>query len=87
MSKQTSSKLAPEVRSRAVRLVLDHEQEHLLLVGKNVRIDHRRRTRNFERYAKTVAAFFRLAMNHHGQATSCKYLTMNRNFSDRLLDP
>ena len=28
MSKQTSSKFSPEVRSRAVRLVLDHEHEH-----------------------------------------------------------
>jgi transposase-like protein len=26
MSKQTSNKFSPEVRSRAVRLVLDHEQ-------------------------------------------------------------
>jgi hypothetical protein len=29
MSKQTSNKFSPEVRSRAVRLVLDHEHEHL----------------------------------------------------------
>ncbi|WP_145911955.1 IS3 family transposase [Blastochloris viridis] len=28
MSKQTSSKFSPEVRSRAVRMVLDHEREH-----------------------------------------------------------
>jgi transposase-like protein len=28
MSKQTSSKFSPEVRSRAVRMVLDHEAEH-----------------------------------------------------------
>jgi transposase len=28
MSKQTSNKFSPEVRSRAVRLVLDHEPEH-----------------------------------------------------------
>ena len=28
MSKQTSNKFSPEVRSRAVRLVLDHEHEH-----------------------------------------------------------
>jgi transposase-like protein len=28
MSKQTSSKFSPEVRSRAVRLVLDHEHDH-----------------------------------------------------------
>jgi hypothetical protein len=27
MSKQTSNKFSPEVRSRAVRLVLDHEHE------------------------------------------------------------
>jgi transposase-like protein len=32
MSKQTSNKFSPEVRSRAVRLVLDHEHEHPLLV-------------------------------------------------------
>ena len=28
MSKQTSNKFSPEVRARAVRLVLDHEHEH-----------------------------------------------------------
>ena len=28
MSKQTSNKFSPEVRSRAVRLVVDHEDEH-----------------------------------------------------------
>ena len=28
MSNQTSNKFSPEVRSRAVRLVLDHEHEH-----------------------------------------------------------
>jgi transposase len=28
MSKQTSNKFSPEVRSRAVRLVLDHEHEY-----------------------------------------------------------
>src|SRR5262249_25929690 len=28
MNKQTSNKFSPEVRSRAVRLVLDHEHEH-----------------------------------------------------------
>ena len=28
MIKQTSNKFSPEVRSRAVRLVLDHEHEH-----------------------------------------------------------
>ena len=28
MSKQTSNKFSPEVRTRAVRLVLDHEHEH-----------------------------------------------------------
>ena len=28
MSRQTSSKFSPEVRSRAVRMVLDHEPEH-----------------------------------------------------------
>jgi transposase len=28
MSKQTSNKFSPEVRSRAVGLVLDHEHEH-----------------------------------------------------------
>ena len=28
MSKQTSNKFSPEVRSRAVRLVVDHEHEH-----------------------------------------------------------
>ena len=28
MSKSTSNKFSPEVRSRAVRLVLDHEPEH-----------------------------------------------------------
>ena len=28
MSKQTSNRFSPEVRSRAVRLVLDHEHEH-----------------------------------------------------------
>ncbi len=28
MSKQTSNKCSPEVRSCAVRLVLDHEHEH-----------------------------------------------------------
>jgi hypothetical protein len=28
MSKQTSNKFSPEVRSPAVRLVLDHEHEH-----------------------------------------------------------
>ena len=28
MSKQTSNKFSPEVRSRAVRLVLNHEHEH-----------------------------------------------------------
>jgi hypothetical protein len=28
MSKQTSNKFSPEVRSRAVRLVLDHDHEH-----------------------------------------------------------
>jgi transposase-like protein len=28
MSKHTSNKFSPEVRSRAVRLVLDHEHEH-----------------------------------------------------------
>jgi transposase len=28
MMKQTSNKFSPEVRSRAVRLVLDHEHEH-----------------------------------------------------------
>ena len=28
MSKQTSNKFSPEVRSRAVRLVLDHAAEH-----------------------------------------------------------
>ena len=28
MRKQTSNKFSPEVRSRAVRLVLDHEHEH-----------------------------------------------------------
>jgi transposase-like protein len=28
MSKQTSNKFSPKVRSRAVRLVLDHEHEH-----------------------------------------------------------
>jgi transposase len=28
MSKQTSNKFSPEVRSRAVRMVLDHEHEH-----------------------------------------------------------
>ena len=28
MSSQTSNKFSPEVRSRAVRLVLDHEHEH-----------------------------------------------------------
>jgi transposase len=28
MSKQTSNKFSSEVRSRAVRLVLDHEHEH-----------------------------------------------------------
>ena len=28
MSKQTSNKFSPEVRSHAVRLVLDHEHEH-----------------------------------------------------------
>ena len=28
MSNQTSNKLSPEIRSRAVRLVLDHEHEH-----------------------------------------------------------
>ena len=28
MSKQTSNKFSPEVRSRAVRLVLEHEHEH-----------------------------------------------------------
>src|SRR5271156_614364 len=29
MSNQTSNRFSPEVRSRAVRLVLDHEHEHL----------------------------------------------------------
>ena len=28
MSEQTSNKFSPEVRSRAVRLVLDHDHEH-----------------------------------------------------------
>ncbi len=28
MSKQRSNKFSPEVRSRAVRLVLDHEHDH-----------------------------------------------------------
>ena len=28
MSKQTSNKFSPEVRSRAVRMVLDHEHDH-----------------------------------------------------------
>ena len=28
MRKQASNKFSPEVRSRAVRLVLDHEHEH-----------------------------------------------------------
>ena len=28
MSKQTSNKFSPEVRSRAVRLVVEHEHEH-----------------------------------------------------------
>src|SRR5262249_32541739 len=28
MNKQTNNKFSPEVRSRAVRLVLDHEHEH-----------------------------------------------------------
>src|SRR3982074_1118507 len=28
MSKQTSNKFSPEVRARAVRMVLDHEHEH-----------------------------------------------------------
>jgi transposase-like protein len=28
MSKQTSNKFSPEVRTRAVRMVLDHEGEH-----------------------------------------------------------
>jgi transposase len=28
MNKQTGNKFSPEVRSRAVRLVLDHEHEH-----------------------------------------------------------
>src|SRR3981189_1567267 len=28
MSKQTSNKFSPEVRSRAVRLVLDHQHDH-----------------------------------------------------------
>ena len=28
MSKQTSNRFSPEVRSRAVRLVVDHEHEH-----------------------------------------------------------
>ena len=28
MSKQTTNKFSPEVRARAVRLVLDHEHEH-----------------------------------------------------------
>ena len=28
MSNQTSNKFSPEIRSRAVRLVLDHEHEH-----------------------------------------------------------
>ena len=30
MSKQTSNKFSPEVRSRAVRLVLDHEHEGIV---------------------------------------------------------
>ena len=28
MSKQTTNKFSPEVRARAVRMVLDHEPEH-----------------------------------------------------------
>jgi transposase-like protein len=34
MSKQTSNKFSPEIRSRAVRLVLDHEHEHPELCGR-----------------------------------------------------
>jgi hypothetical protein len=33
MSKPTSNKFSPEVRSRAVRLVLDHEHEHPMPVA------------------------------------------------------
>jgi hypothetical protein len=75
MSKQTSNKLSPEVRSRAVRLVLDHELKHPLLVERTFAwISRNRRLRALrnERYCILPPRHD----PHHAQATCCKCLTI-----------
>jgi transposase len=48
----------------------------------------RRLARDFERYARTVAAFIRLAIDpHQAEAARCKPLVMNPNFADGALTP
>ena len=36
MTSKTTNKFSPEVRARAVRLVLDHEGEHIALGGGHI---------------------------------------------------
>jgi hypothetical protein len=59
----------------------------VLSCRKNVRLDQSQSplTRDFERYATTVVAFVRIAIDpHHAQAAHRKRLVMNPNFSDGL---